>query len=93
MKDEQIEDIKCAQVIFELVKNYILVTEGSYIPVHVQTGIGFMRSLSEELSKFVTLKEGVVMKDLPKNKKKGGIQYSVARLKRVKEKKNAKKKT
>lgn len=92
MKDERFEDFECAKVLFELVKNYILETEGSYIPVHVPHGIGFMNSMAVELSKFVTLKEGVMMKELPKNKRKGGIQYSVARLKRVKEKKNAKSK-
>jgi len=76
-EQEQFNDYKCAQVLFEVVKNFTLETEGSYIPVHVPAGIGFMQALSSELSKFVTLKAGVVMKELPLKRQRGSVKYEV----------------
>ena len=52
----EFKDYRCALFLFKIIREFIKKTEGSYIPIHVQSGIGFMRALSEELSKYVELK-------------------------------------
>ena len=50
------EDFKCARVLEREICKQVKKYEGAYLPMHVESTKGFLRILSDSLTKYVELK-------------------------------------